>query len=283
MKPRKTLLILTAALVALCAVGAATILASPQNSAPASTTQAGSDALPMPANEIIRKFAENESQFKQERDNYTYSQSVLVEASTTDGRDGGKFQLESDIVFTPQGKRYEKVTYAPPNTLQVIQLTPQDMKDLESVQPFVLTSAELPKYNVTFDGKERIDALDTYRFNVAPKKIEKDQRYFQGAIWVDDHDLAIVKSDGKAVPDIVDKGRENKFPRFVTYRENIEGNFWFPTYTRADDTLQFSSGGVRIRMTVRYKNYKRFGSSVRIGPSTEIKQPPAETQPPPSR
>ena len=289
MKPRKALIILSAALVALGAVGARTIMASPQqNSAPATTTlpsaQAGSDALPMPASEIIRKFAGNESQFKLERDNYTYSQSVLVEASTTDGRDGGRFQLDSDIVFTPEGKRYEKVTFAPQNTLQVIQLTPQDMKDLESVQPFVLTAEELPKYNVTFDGKERLDALDTYRFNVAPKKIEKDQRYFQGTIWVDDHDLAVVKSDGKAVPDIVGKGgQENRFPRFVTYRENIEGNFWFPTYTHADDTIHFSNQDVRVRMTVRYKNYKRFGSSVKIGTSTEIKEPPAGTQPPPSR
>jgi hypothetical protein len=205
---------------------------------------------------------------------------VLVEASTTDGRDGGRFQQDSDIIFTPEGKRYEKVTFAPQNTLQVIQLTPQDMKDLESVQPFVLTTEELPKYNVNYDGKEPIDALDTYRFNVAPKKIEKDQRYFQGTIWVDDHDLAIVKSDGKAVPDIVGKGgQENRFPRFVTYRENIEANFWFPTYTHADDIIHFSNQDVRVRMTVRYKNYKRFGSTVKIGSSTEIKEPPAETLP----
>jgi len=287
MKLHKARLFLGAALLALCVAGAATIAASPQQNAPASSAplpaaQADS-GLPMPASEIIRKFAENESQFKIERDNYTYSQSVLVEASTPDGRDGGRYQQDSDIIFTPDGKRYEKVTYAPTSTLVAISLTPQDYKDLESVQPFVLTTAELPKYNVQYEGKEHIDTLDTYRFSVAPKKIEKDQRYFQGIIWVDDHDFAIVKSDGKAVPDIVGKGGENRFPRFVTYRENIEGNFWFPTYTHADDTLQFSNGAVRIQMTVRYKNYKRFGSTVKIGPSTEIKEPPAGTQPAPSR
>jgi hypothetical protein len=276
------------AMLGLCVAGAATIAASAQQNAPAASPQSPvaqvDSGLPMPASEIIRKFAENESQFKMDRDNYTYSQSVLVEASTADGRDGGRFQQDSDIVFTPEGKRYEKVTYAPQNTLQVIQLTPQDMKDLESVQPFVLTSAELPKYNVQYEGKEHIDTLDTYRFNVAPKKIEKDQRYFQGTIWVDDHDLAIVKSDGKAVPDIVGKGgQENRFPRFVTYRENIEANFWFPTYTHADDIIHFSNQDVRIQMTVRYKNYKRFGSTVKIGPSTEIKGPPDGTQPAPSR
>jgi len=288
MKLHKARLISSAALLGLCFAGAGAILAaSPQqgtgtapsgqrSSAPASTA-----GLPMPVDEIIRRFAARESEFKLARDNYTYSQTVLVEASTPDGRNGGKYELGSDIVFTPEGKRYEKVTYAPQSSLQMIQLTPQDMKDLESIQPFVLTTAELPKYNVEFAGRERIDALDTYMFHVAPKKIEKDQRYFQGTIWVDDHDLAIVKSDGKAVPDILDKGRENRFPRFVTYRENIERDFWFPTYTRADDTLQFSNGDVRVRMTVRYRNYKRFGATVRVGESTEVKEPPSDTPPAP--
>jgi hypothetical protein len=284
MKLHQTLL-LGSALLALCIAGAATLSASPQQDsapAPAAQTagdQAGADAPAMSSAEIIRRFSENESQFKIERGNYTYSQSVLVEASLTDGSQDGKYEMNSDIVFTPDGKRYEKVTYAPQSTLQVIQLTPQDMKDLEDIQPFVLTSEDLPKYDVRYDGKERIDALDTYRFTVAPKKIEKNQRYFQGTIWVDDQDLAVVKSDGKAVPDIVQKGRENRFPRFVTYRENIEGHFWFPTYTHADDTLHFDNDNVRVRMTVRYRNYKRFGSTVRVGPSTRISTPPEAPEP----
>lgn len=291
MKLHKTILFSSSALLALCLAGAAGVSGLPavaglqQDGASASAADAGTDNPPMSTAEIIRRFAQNESQFKVERGNYTYSQSVLVEASLTDGSQSGKYQLDSDIVFTPAGRRYEKVTYAPPSTLKVIQLTPQDQQDLESIQPFVLTSEELPKYDVKYDGKERIDALDTYRFNVAPKKIEKDQRYFQGTIWVDDRDLAIVKSDGKAVPDIVEKGRENRFPRFVTYRENIEANFWFPTYTRADDTIRFDSGDVRVRMTVRYRNYKRFGSTVRVGPSTELKEPlpESEQEPEPTR
>lgn len=289
MKLHTTFSIFGAGLLALLIAGAVTMRAAPQQSpaAPEPAAQASADGLPLSTAEIIRRFSENESRFKLERGNYTYSQSVLVEGSLTDGSESGKFEQNSDIIFTPEGKRYEKVTYAPQPTLRVIQLTPQDMKDLESIQPFVLTSEELPKYDVKYDGKERIDTLDTYRFTVAPKKIEKDQRYFQGTIWVDDHDFAIVKSDGKAVPDILDKGRENRFPRFVTYRENIEGNFWFPTYTHADDTLHFGgtrdqpSSEVRIRMTVRYRNYKRFGSTVRVGPSTQIKEPPPapETSP----
>ena len=284
----KTVSFFGAGVLALCTAAVAAISTlpataqSPQQPAPAApATQAGADNLPMSTAEIIRRFSANESQFRTERGNYTYTQSVLVEASLADGSQSGRYEMNRDIVFTPEGKRYEKVTYAPQSTLKVIQLTPQDMKDLESIQPFVLTSEDLSKYDVKYDGKERIDALDTYRFNVGPRKIEKDQRYFQGTIWVDDHDFAIVKSDGKAVPDIIEKGRENRFPRFVTYRENIEANYWFPTYTRADDTLHFDNGDIRVRMTVRYRNYKRFGSTVRIGPSTAIDTP--EPAAPPTR
>ncbi len=174
--------------------------------------------------------------------------------------------MDSDIVFTPQGKRYEEVTYAPQSSLQHLLLTPEDMKDLEDIQPFVLTTEDLPKYEVQYTGREKVDELGTYVFKVAPKKMEKGQRYFQGSVWVDDHDLAVVKSDGKAVPDL----KDNLFPRFITYRENIEGSYWFPTYTHADDTLHFKTGDVRIRMTVRYKNYKRFRSTVKLGESKTL-------------
>jgi hypothetical protein len=235
----------------------------------AASGQAGSGQggnLPMPVDEIIRRFAQHESEFKVARENYTYSQEVLIQEPD---QDGGEYRLESEIVFTPQGKRYENVTYAPPSTLHRIMLTPEDTKDLENIQPFVLTTEDLPKYDVKFTGREKIDEVNTYVFQVAPKRIEKNQRYFQGTIWVDDHDLAVVKSDGKAVPDI----KENLFPRFVTYRENIEGSFWFPTYTHADDDLHFKTGDVRIRMTVRYKNYKRFGSTIKLGPSRQVDTP----------
>ena len=170
--------------------------------------------------------------------------------------------MTSDILFTPAGKRFEKVTDAPPPTLQRISLSQQDLDDLEHVQPFVLTSEELPKYDVKYIGREQVDELSTYVFDVGPKKIEKNQRYFQGRIWVDDKDLNIVKSDGKAVPDIIKKNNENIFPRFETFRENIEGHFWFPTYTRCDDVLHFRTGPeVRIQALFR----DRFVGAVRSG------------------
>jgi len=262
--------------------GAAAFLAIPAAFAQgqqAASPQAAADpakvaALPIPVNEIIRRFAQHESEFKVERDNYTYTQEVLVQEP-----DGGEYRRISDIVFTPAGKRYEKDTFFPVPTLQQISMSSQDLADLENIQPFVLTTDQLPKYDIQFVDTEKVDELDTYVFRVTPKRMEKNQRYFQGMVWVDDHDLAVVKSDGKAVPDL----KDNLFPRFVTYRENIEGGFWFPTYTRADDILHFQSGDVRMRMTVRYKNYKRFGSTIKIGESKPVENSPANPQQPPQK
>ncbi|MHB8501727.1 MAG: hypothetical protein ACYDCG_14675 [Candidatus Acidiferrales bacterium] len=230
----------------------------------------------IPADQIIQKFAEREAEFKKERDNYTYTQTFVIQTiDDYSGQPDGEYRMTSDILFTPEGKRYEHVTDAPAPTLQRISMSQQDFDDLEHVQPFVLTTDELPKYDIKYVGQQQLDDLNTYVFDVGPKKIEKNQRYFQGRIWVDQKDLAIVKTDGKAVPDIKKHGQENVFPRFETFRENIEGHFWFPTYTHSEDTLQFSTGGVRIRMTVRYENYKRFGSTIKIGQPIEIpKQKP---------
>jgi len=225
----------------------------------------------IPADQIIQKFAEREAEFRKERDNYTYTQTFVIQTiDDYSGQPDGEYRMTSDILFTPEGKRYEHVTDAPAPTLQRITMSQQDFDDLEHVQPFVLTTDELPKYDVKYVGQQQLDDLNTYVFDVGPKKIEKNQRYFQGRIWVDQKDLAIVKTDGKAVPDIKKRGQENVFPRFETFRENIEGHFWFPTYTHSEDTLQFSGGGVRIRMTVRYENYKRFGSTIKIGAPIEV-------------
>jgi hypothetical protein len=225
-----------------------------------------------PVDEIINHFAEREAEFKRERDNYTYTQSFSIQTLDDDGRPDGEHRETSDIIFTPEGKRIEHVTFAPMDTLRRITMSEQDYDDVRNVQPFVLTATELPKYNVTYVGRQQVDELSTYVFDVAPKVIEKKQRYFQGRVWVDTKDLQIVMTDGKAVPDIISKNNENVFPRFRTYRQNIEQGYWFPVYTRADDWLHFRGGDVHIRMTIRYSNYKRYGSTVKMGTPTQVKQ-----------
>jgi hypothetical protein len=236
-----------------------------QAATPKSAPAASSSEPPsIPIDQIIQRFAARESEFKTERDNFTYTQTFVIQ-TLDGGKVDGEYRMTSEIVFTPEGKRYEKVTNAPPPSLERISLSQQDLDDLEHVQPFVLTTKELPKYDIKYVDHEPLDELKTYVFDVAPKTMEKNQRYFQGRIWVDDKDFEIIKTDGKAVPDIKKKGQENVFPRFETFRENVEGDYWFPTYTRSNDVLHFSNEDVSIRMTVRYENYKRFGVTVKIG------------------
>ena len=205
----------------------ATPASSPAPNSAASV--ASNDAPAIPIDQIIQRFAAREAEFRTERDNFTYTQTFVIQTLDSSDRVDGEYRQTSEIVFTPERKRYEKVTYAPPPTLERISLSQQDLDDLEHVQPFVLTTSELPKYEITYVDHEPLDELNTYVFDVRPKTLEKNQRYFQGRIWVDDKDLEIVKTDGKAVPDIRKRGQENVFPRFETFRENVEGHYWFPT------------------------------------------------------
>jgi len=176
--------------------------------------------------------------------------------------------------------------------LRQIGLTREDYEDFRNKLPFVLTTEDIPKYNLLYVGAQKVDELETYVFDLAPKTIEKGQRYFQGRAWVDAKDLQVVKTCGKTVPetraDSSNKKKknvdENLNPKFVTYREQIDGQYWFPTYTSADDILHFRTNDVHIREIIRYTNYKRFGSKVRIIYQGEAKDkeqpaPPANATP----
>jgi len=245
--------------------------AQPSPGGAAKTTSLGPP--PIPVEEIIQKFAAKESEFKAERDNFTYTQTFVVQTLDDSNRVDGEYRLTSDVVFSPTGQRYEKVTYAPQPTLQRVELTQEDFNDLVHLYPFVLTTADLPKYDIKYVDHEPLDELTTYVFDVAPKTVEKTQRYVQGRIWVDDKDLQIVKTYGKAVGYAKKSkhGDEQIFPHFETFRENIEGKYWFPTYTRADETFHMKEGDLHLRVTVKFEDYKRYGVTVKIGTATEKK------------
>jgi hypothetical protein len=232
--------------------------------------------------EIIRKFAAKETAFQRARENYTYRQTVKIQELDPDGRPMGKYEIVSDIVFGADGKRTEKVVRAPMSTLQRILLTPEDEKDLRDVQPFVLNTKDISKYDVHFIGKEKVDEVNCYTFSVKPKTMVKGERYFEGQIWVDDRDLQIVKTYGKGVG-VQKKNSDNQFPKFETYREQIDGKYWFPTYTHADDVLRFQSGPQRISMTVKYQDYKQFKSDVNITFGDEVKDEKKKPEPQPEQ
>jgi len=229
---------------------------------------------------IIRKFSERESQFARARENYTYRQSYRIEELDRNGRPMGKMEMVADVIFTNEGKRTERVVHAPLNTLRGLIMTPEDEQDLRNVQPFVLTAEEVENYNVRYIGKETLDEIPCYTFAVKPKKMVEGRRYFSGLVWVDDESLQIVKSYGRGVG-VGKRVAGQKFPKFETYREQIDGVYWFPTYTIAQDTLPFESGPLPIKMVVTYKDYKQFKAESVITFGDEAKpEPKPEAKPP---
>jgi hypothetical protein len=229
--------------------------------------------------DIIQKFAAKEREFREARDQYTFRQDVRVQ--TLDGDTvTGEYREVFDVTYDNQGKHLENVVFAPQNSLTEIMMSPEDLQDIRHLLPFVLTSDEIPEYDILYVGQQQQDELHCYVFDIAPKKIENKKRYFQGRIWVDDRDLQVVKTSGKTVPDIHKKNNENLFPKFTTWREQVDGQYWFPAYTMADDTLHFRKGSyqdVHIREILKYTDYKRFGSKVKI--TYEGKELPKEQTP----
>jgi hypothetical protein len=239
--------------------------------------------------EIIPRFAAQEKLFKEAREQYTYRQDIKVQT-----RDGdtvtGEYHEVFDVLYDDKGHRIENVVFAPQSSLDQggLSLDEGDVQDFRNRLPFVLTTDEIPEYNILYVGQQQEDALHCYVFDIAPKQIVGKKRYFQGRIWVDDHDFQIVKTYGKAVPEIRDtkkKGKEEHlYPKFTTWRQQIDNKYWFPTYTRADDTLTFNTGDIHIREIVKYEDYKRFGSNVRIlYQGKEVEKAPNDQKTPPAQ
>jgi hypothetical protein len=211
--------------------------------------------------EVIQRFTIKEKQWKQARELYGFQQSIEVqEIAGVDVR--AEYRQVADISYV-QGKRIKKVVFAPQGSMNV---TKDDIDDLETRSSFTISTDELPQYKLTYAGSQKVDELHCYVFDVAPKKIEKGQRYFQGRIWVDDQDFQIVKNRGKSAPDFTTgkgkKGRENLFPQFTTWRQPIDGKYWFPTYSSADDTLHFRRNDMHIKEKLKFTDYKKTENTV---------------------
>src|SRR5579875_3654490 len=265
------------------APGSAAPAIRPSSKSAAPAAQPSDAPLPDPSpseiQHIIQTFAAKEKLFKEARDNYTYHQINKVETLDADGNINGAWEQDWDILFDNNGQRIERVTYAPESTLKGIIVTEQDLQSLRNIQPFVLTTDDLPEYDVRYLGHVHIDYITAYVFSIRPKEIKKDHVYFKGVVWVDDHDLQIVKAEGRTVPEIRNRHGQNLFPRFSTWRQQIDGKYWFPTFTMADDTLYFDSGPVHIREIIKYTDYKQFRSKVRILSATPINQPNSNASP----
>jgi hypothetical protein len=220
--------------------------------------------------QIVKQFAAKESEFQQALNHYTYRRTAKVQTIDDDNKMDGEYYEVDDVVFDPTGARTEKVVFAPENTLTRVLMSPSDLQDIQKGYPFVLTAEDIGQYDVKYVGRQKVDEIECYVFDVSPKVIEKKKRYLLGRIWVDTTDLQIVVTNGRMVPDDTRKGSEDLHPPFMTWREQIDGHFWFPVYTKGEGVLHFSGGhgylaqDVHMRDVIKYSDYKRFGSTTKI-------------------
>src|SRR5436190_3420939 len=212
---------------------------------------------------IIARFTSKEAEFRRALNSYSFKRDALMQSIGMGGQVMGEYHRVSTFTFDDQGNRYEKISFFPMSSMP--EITQEDIDDLGGVDPFALEPAKLNLYNIRYAGKEKIDDLNLYIFDVSPKVMPDPkkikERLFSGRIWVDDQDLQIVKTKGKGVPET----KANKFPIVETYREHIDGKFWFPTYSYADEELIFDTGEVlHLRMKVRYTDFEIARAKVKV-------------------
>jgi len=261
---RARVALVAAVLLSVCAVGATAQTDCAEGNGVLDTAPPKDMTVP----QLIQKIAAEENKVREARTHSTYTQDVLVQTLNDKAVDG-QFHEVSTISYEDKGKRKEVVTFAEQSTLRGIQLSQEDMDDIRVFMPWIMTSDEVPQYNLIYAGQQHVDDLDTYVFHVDPKKEEKNKRYYQGRIWVDTHDLQIVKLCGKSVPDVIHvkkKQTQDIRPTFVGYRQPVDG-LWFPAYVRVDDTLHFQVQSIHVREIVKFTGYKRTdGSAAKPSP-----------------
>jgi hypothetical protein len=220
---------------------------------------------------LLKKIAARETENARARENYTYRQSVTIQEFDDRGTVTGEYREVRDVTFSPNRVRYEQVVERPRNTLTRIKLTPEDFADIRNIQPFFMTADQASLYEGKYKGEETIDGVNCFVEYVRPRQILSTQRFFEGTLWVRESDLGVIRSEGQAVPQIETLKQQNLFPHFTTIRREIDGKWLFPEQSYADDTLFFRDWPQRIRIVIRYLNYKRFGaeSTITFGGETQ--------------
>jgi muconolactone delta-isomerase len=252
--------------------------------APVRAQSSGVNSATLPPAEIerlIKTFTAKEAQFRNALNEYAFKRDAILQSLGMGGQITGEYHRVSLFTFDDQGNRYEKINYFPMPSFSGV--TQEDLDDLGGIQPFALEPSKIPQYDFKYVGKDKIDELGLYVFDVSPKVIpdpkKSKERLFSGRIWVDDQDLQIVKTKGKGVPET----KKNKFPTVETYREQIDGRYWFPTYSYADEELIFDNGEVlHIRLKVRYSDFELARAKVKILEVDNPDAPKKEPTPPPT-
>jgi len=234
----------------------------------------------LPPEEIIRKFAAKEDQFVAARPTYGARKSIRIDEFDRQGKLAGQFLMVTETIRTADGRIVNKVVEHPQSTLHVFPLEPEDVKELERIPQFPLNSAQLAKYDLKYIGEETIDEIDCYIFQVKPKALDRTHAYLDGIVWVDTKYLEVVKTYGRWVNELGDvKFATMPFTTFETYRENVDGKYWFPNYERADETLHLKDGDFPVRLVIKWSDFKPLPAAASTPAVAPAAAPSAPTAP----
>jgi len=231
----------------------------------------------LPPEEIIKRFSQKEEEFLAARSRHTSRKSIRIQEFGPDGKLSGEFFRVTETAPGSDGRPAIKVIEKPQSTLQHAFLAPEDLEALDHIPAYPLTTSQLPKYNLKYVGKEQVDEIDCYIFQVKPKMLERTRGLFEGVIWVDAKYIEVVKTYGKWVTEQGDAPILAQYPfaLFETYRENVGGKYWFPNYSRSDDTLHLKDQDVSIRLVIKWSDFKPLPSA----PPTAAPAPSSPAKP----
>jgi hypothetical protein len=211
----------------------------------------------LPPEEIIRRFAQKEDEFIAARPNYGSRKTVRIDEFGEDGKPAGQFLLVTETTRAPNGQVISKVVQKPQSTLHYFNLETEDVKELDRIPAFPMTSSQLVKYDLKFIGEEQVDEIDCYIFKVKPKVLDRAHAYLDGLVWVDTKYLEVVKTYGRWVNELGEvRSATLPFTLFETYRENVDGKYWFPNYERSDDTVHLKDVTVPVRLVIKWTEFK---------------------------
>ena len=231
---------------------ASLIIAAATSSPP--ETQAPQDRSP---SEILSAVARRGEALLSALGNYSYFSELTIETVSQSDTITGKYYRFSQISFDREGRRQEKVVEHTSTLPADVPIGATTANNLTRVYQFIVTSETFSRYELNYVGRERIDELDTFVFDVNPKiKLpdpdKSDDRYLKGRVWIDQQDLCVVKVAGQALP----APSSHRTPKFETYFRNHD-EYWFPAYASADDSIKIGRYVTRIMVNVRFTGYKK--------------------------
>ena len=208
-------------------------------------------AQQVPSAEILSRVASNGQEIGTSFDKMPHYEELRIQAVNIGNIVTGEYYRLSRIFSDRTARAAEKVMEEKSTLPNEAFFSIAAVHRLLQIYRFNITPAVLEQYEFNYIGRERIDELNTFVFDVKPKdkvlaRSAGESRYLKGQIWIDDQDLQVVKVSGEILPHT----RPDRTPRFETYFKNYD-RYWLPAYTTADEDLRMSDGTSRVIIKVR--------------------------------